>query len=436
MKKSLITAALFLISSCSEKKIVRAYGPGFQDAISINNLADIAPNKNFAIKLDGPALISNYPSSSFGLFGTTQNMSSASLYKNISETSYSSYNKGFYRANNLPIFTGDKIIYLGSNANILAFSKAQPNKIIWTSKLENSKNLDGFFGGGVFIHENIAYVTYGGTRLVAVDVNSGQEVWSYNLANISRSAPLVFDNKVFTITADNKLYAFDLKGNLLWANEGAIQELGIIGNSSLVGYKNIIITPTTTGQLIAFDVKTQEYKWSVNLIESDIKLSQSILPDVQISPIVHEDVVYTSSNAGTIFAINATSGDVKWVQENTANGKYLAISGNVIYTINKQNILFALSKNDGTIVWQKPLLNLEKANEKSNKNKNYNFYGPSLINGKLHISSSEGYLLIFNALNGELEKKLPINKAIAMPAYAFENITYFAGTNGNLYKIN
>ena len=66
-----------------------------------------------------------------------------------------------------------------------------------------------------------------------------------------RGAPLVFGDRVFTISIDNKLHAMAaVDGSDLW-NFSALQEVaGYIGGNSPAGSGDMIVAPFTSGELV------------------------------------------------------------------------------------------------------------------------------------------------------------------------------------------
>ena len=78
------------------------------------------------------------------------------------------------------------------------------------------------------------------------------------------------------------------------------------------------------------------------------------------------------------------------------------LSGNSLFLIDNNNILHAINSSNGKIKWMKQLdLNIEEGFY-FKAVKKINYKGPYLIDNKLTIFSSNGYLSLVDPFNGKL----------------------------------
>ncbi len=75
---------------------------------------------------------------------------------------------------------------------------------------------------------------------------------------------------------------------------------------------------------------------------------------MQATPVVVDGVLYISSGAGNIFAIDAATGDVKWKHATMFGGNYrgVAVAEGRVFSGERDNQLIALDQKTGTLVWK------------------------------------------------------------------------------------
>ena len=82
------------------------------------------------------------------------------------------------------------------------------------------------------------------------------------------------------------------------------------------------------------------------------------------------------------------------------------VSGNTLFLIDNRNIVHAMNAKNGKIKWMKQLdTNIEEGFYFKDVKK-INFIGPFLVNNKLILFSSNGYLKTIDPLNGKLLKSI------------------------------
>ncbi len=123
--------------------------------------------------------------------------------------------------------------------------------------------------------------------------------------------------------------------------------------------------------------------------------------DIIANPIISNNKIYIISHSGTLASYDLNSLKLLWsVQIGSANTPIK--SGNSLFLIDNNNILYAINASNGKIKWMKQLnSNIEEGFYFKNIKK-INFMGPFLIEDKLALFSSNGYLNLINPLNGEL----------------------------------
>jgi len=376
----------------------------------------------------------SWKSSDFSLRNIPQNLSAKinldrpqiSNYK-VSESSETESNRNIVIYRNKLFTLSDNFVYANNLSN--------PKKLEWKTELAEQKN--NLIGGGIYIENNNLAVTYGGKEIVLINADTGNKIWSHNLANIARSSPLIYKSSVFINTIDNTLHCLDLKtGFLKWAIKEAHEKLGFLGSSSPEPFEDTIIIPFSSGKLSSIDVNTGQIKWSATL--SMGVGTQSYVNDIDMVPVIKDEVVYLSSKNGILYAIKADVGKLEWANQQTGGHNQIWVADDYIYTINKNNQLLAIYKVTGTIRWVYDLEVIHK-NKKENIffDENYTkFEGPTMINGNLYVISSNGKISIISAKTGEKIKDIKISKGSYSPAIVVDDKIYLLSSSGTLSIIS
>lgn len=107
---------------------------------------------------------------------------------------------------------GSVVVLDQRNGNVISFSQLVLPQ--GTSDLENLVDIDG----GAVINNNIMYVSSYGGAVIALNLQTGREVWRRNLAS---SLPMViYNEQLILLDNDSRLYALNLEdGETLWENE-------------------------------------------------------------------------------------------------------------------------------------------------------------------------------------------------------------------------
>ena len=79
-------------------------------------------------------------------------------------------------------------------------------------------------------------------------------------------------------------------------------------------------------------------------------------PTMQATPVVVDGVMYVSTGAGNIFALDAATGAVKWKHETTFGGNYrgVAVAEGRVFSGERDSQLIALDQKTGALVWETP----------------------------------------------------------------------------------
>jgi outer membrane protein assembly factor BamB len=426
----LIIVILICGMGCEKKTKIKKLPGQYTDLMQEINYAK--PDSVLAEKpvmLPGAQPNNQWLSSNFSLVSIPENIKIEPPLANKISNYRLLHSHNIYGASITPVVEKG-ILYIADNKGFVAAYNTQNfSKALWTTQIFRNLPLNDNAGGGFSLYEDMLVVTFGNDYLIALDKNTGSEIWHYNLSNVTRAAPTIKNGKVLVLTIDNRLYCLNVHtGELIWTHEGAIEQLGVFGSASPAVSEKLVIVPHSSGQLHALDINSGQLVWQLNLIKNTNNSTMLYLNDIDMTPIINNGTVYISNYAGTMFAIELTSGQMKWYNDTIGGTKFAWIAKDYIYSVNKFNQLTASLKQTGQIKW---VVQIANTNSKSKNNKLI-INGPIMVNNILYLTTTEGKLLTYDPITGNELGEYKISKAVYSPPIAVDNNIYFINDTGTL----
>lgn len=307
-----------------------------------------------------------------------------------------------------PIIKNGKIFLLDAKGILECYDLISKKKIwekrafkrIYLKTYQNPKI--GYFNGRIF-------AIAGSNEIVALSENDGNILWTKEISSIPISAPISDGKSLFVTTNDNKTYALSNEdGKLLWTSSGIGKTTAIFGAAEPLFYKNSLIIAYSSGEIYALNKDSGEPLWSQDLNLNKAGNSDFYLNDVDATPLIKNDVIYTIGNGGLMMAINAKNGNYLWKRELAGIADFWA-ADEFLYVINNDEKLLALHKKSGAIKWSVQLPDFKNAKKPETK---IIYNGVIMINGKLVLSDTRGKLLVVSALDGKIEQTFTIKEKI------------------------
>jgi outer membrane protein assembly factor BamB len=347
----------------------------------------------------------------------------ADKYKEVRAFSFSSKNSYLTAT---PVITENNIFVLNGSGILFSYDKNNLNKLLWKKNLALADEKLSSVGGGMVYHNGILYVTSGGKDVVALSGENGKEIWRHTLDNALRSAPIIQGDKLFVSTIDNKVYFLELNnGNTLWVNDGASETIGLFGSASIAVDGNIVVIPHSSGQLHGVNIYTGQELWSANLSYGYSSLSGFSFSDIDVTPVIRDNIIYVAGNMGSLYAINLVDGVPLWKRD-IKGVRSIWVAGDFLYVIDNNNQLLAISRSEGLV---KYITKLGLDIKYSYKNR---AIGPILAGDKLIIASNFGKLYIVSPFDGKIIEERSIPKHVNLLPVIIDNHIYLLNNEGNL----
>lgn len=274
--------------------------------------------------------------------------------------------------------------------------------------------------------------------IVALNLQTGEEIWSLRFGDTNRSNPTIENGTVYVSGgSDQHIYALDLdSGRTIWSQnigQPAIYESPIVHNGQVF----IASSLADNASLFALNAEDGTVNWSISLGSSsffgpalgdgylyvgtyDNKTLRAINPDdgseiwsyqpeenegFASPPVYQSGVVYALSTnmdngAGSLHAIDGATGELLWKNNELSDAQAaspIVFGDLVIVSSSTQPVIKAIDMNSGEEVWSQDAVGTTLNN------------GSISSNGLLFISNTNGLFFTIDVYTGEIlnEETLP-----------------------------
>lgn len=230
----------------------------------------------------------------------------------------------------MPPILVDGMLYAGSGDGMLYALDVQSGQEIWSTggfrQLENS---------GAVAGDAIVIGGYD-RRVWALDRLNGEVLWSFDTVSFVQASPLIIDDIIY-IATDRAMYALDLpSGELQWE--------AVTGNEDAYmgapAYDEGIIYTTGGKSLLALDSATGKELWRVEHDEPFTALA------------VANQMIYVGNFDGFFYAFDQETGAQKWnFQSGGVFSAGPAVEGETVY-VGNDAMVYALNVQTGEERWR------------------------------------------------------------------------------------
>lgn len=327
-----------------------------------------------------------------------------------------------------PIVADGKIFTIDSENLVSAFN-AETGKRLWELELTPEDEDDGHISGGLAFENGRLFVATGFALLFGIDANTGQTIWVSKTDAPMRAAPTARGNRVFAITLNNELVAYDGRnGEKLWDYKGISETASILGGASPAVDSGVVVAAFSSGDVVALKVENGNQVWADNLTGSRRTDAVSALTAIRGRPIIDRGRVYAISNSGTFVSIDLTTGQRYWSQE-LSSQETPWIAGDYLFIVTPDAELVCVNRNDGRIHWVTILPRYEDPEERKG---NLTWSTPILVSDRLIVAGSNEQAYSFNPYTGEILGLVEMPDRIIVPPLAANRTLYFLSDDADL----
>lgn len=330
------------------------------------------------------------------------------------------------------VVAAGRIFTMDTDVEVRAFS-TEDGKRIWSKDvLEDDDDVDAAIGGGLAYKDGILYVATGVETVLALNAETGDEVWRQQVSGPVRAPPTVSGDRLYVVTIDNELYAMDAKtGKTAWKHTGISEIAGILGGSAPAVEGNTVVVPYSSGEVYALQAANGRVLWADNLGPVRRGDIASQITDIRGLPVVDGDYVYAISHGGRMVAIDFKTGRRVW--DKLFGGVQTPwVAGDYIYVITTDEQLICLNRKTGQVRWVAVLLQFENTQDRENP---ITWNGPVLAGDRLLVTSSRGEALSISPYTGEMLGKMNLPGSITLPPIVAGDTIYVLSDTGELVAL-
>jgi outer membrane protein assembly factor BamB len=253
------------------------------------------------------------------------------------------------------------------------------------------------FGGAIAWDSGRLYAHSGGKFIVALDAETGEEIWRQTALTPFHTSPTIADGRVFVSTDDNELLALDANdGAVLWTHRSISETARLITAPSPAVLGETVIAPFTSGEIVALRAQNGTVLWSDSLTRTGGLTPLSSINDIAASPVILGDQVYALSHSGIMAAFDLRTGEQIWSLP--AGGLHApALVGDYLFLVTVDGEVTAIQRQTGAVRW---ITQLPAFRNERRRRDRISWAGPVLAGGRLVLASSEGELVFLDPATG------------------------------------
>lgn len=342
-----------------------------------------------------------------------------------------------------PVSDGKLIYTMDGEARVSAFD-VETGDQVWSRNLNPDIRRDkDAFGGGLVLTNGKLFVTSGFRFVSALNASDGSQIWNRTLESPVRAAPAVNGGVVVFSDVDNHMMALNQEtGETVWTYQAIVEPARILRAPAPAVLDNLIIAPFSSGELVALDAASGAQVWNQVLARTTRTNALSEIRDISGRPLINNGLVYAASHSGVFAAMDAKSGQRRWVvSADSTNAPWVA--GDAVYLSTLQSELMAANALSGQIYW---IVDLNQGRAKTKKayfglgdDKKVKdlpvWTGPILASNRLVMVNSEGEMVAFDAKTGERQQTLKLGDPAFIAPIAVGNKLFVVTDGGKLVAI-
>ncbi len=331
-----------------------------------------------------------------------------------------------------PVVANNTLFTLEPTGEVVAFDW-QTGQEKWRNKQlfePDSFWSERYYSGGLLYYAGILYVTSGSDRVVALEADTGQIKWSHKLNGLSRAIPVIISGTLVLQTIEGSAYGLDLNnGNIKWLHWSSGTEVSILSSSYAIANGDLALLQFTDQGVAAYDAKRHKEVWARSFTDITYGDFSSTEHFTNYTPAYSNGILYTYGK-NVLAAIKSTTADILW-KIPLAISAPIMVSGDTIYALAKQNgnyILVAIHKTNGSISW------ITELSPHNDTKQNLVFNSPFVAGSLVGLADNQGNLRWFNAINGQYQNSLNIDKDVYTRPIVVDNTLLVTSANGNIVR--
>lgn len=287
-----------------------------------------------------------------------------------------------------------------------------------------SRSASAKLSGGLTAAGANVYVGSETAVVYALNAENGTEAWQTKVAGEVLSRPVVADGVVLVHTSNGQLQALnEADGAIKWTVNLDVPSLSLRGESAPATAFGAAIVGGDNGRVSAVLIEQGQLIWQQRVSQPTGSTEIDRLNDVDTTPVIIDNTVYTLGYNGNMTALDLRSGQILWKRELGSVNDFIVDAGR-IYVVDQDDRVVAMNAEGGINLWrQSDLLHR-------------NLTPPTLYSGYLVVGDGEGYVHWINTTDGRFvaQQKLDGSGFLSAPVIAGDKLLIQA-RDGTVYAL-
>jgi outer membrane protein assembly factor BamB len=258
-------------------------------------------------------------------------------------------------------------------------------------------------------------------EVVAFDEN-GAKKWSAKVSSEVLSAPLVTSTRVIVRANDGRVFGLDpADGSRKWVFDRGLPTLTVRGNASPVGGNGVAYIGYDDGTLVAIREEDGLRVWEQIVAEPEGRTELARMADIDGEIMLDGDTLFVVSYHDKVMALSASSGEPLWAHD-VGGWSGTALTADKVLLTDKTGNVWALNRATGDSLWKQNLF------------ENRQLTSPVVQGDYVVVGDLKGYLHWLKLETGDLAGRARVENAAlrGTPQLSPEGTLYALSNEGEL----
>lgn len=290
--------------------------------------------------------------------------------------------------------------------------------------------MDKFLVGGMRKDGGVIYASAGLGKVIAINAETGENIWVAPLSSPVRSIPVVYENVVIFHSIDNKVYALDKNtGSPVWTYIANSEEVNPLAVTSPQIVNGKMFLRLNNDEVVCLDPVTGDEVWASSLANKGMRgyVSRATL-NYDNAFFIYDSYIITTNSFGHIFKIDMFTGDIIFSKDVSSTGK-MWLAGTDAYFISTSNELICLNMDSGAARWATPIT---KVDDDGKPVVGFYVSAPIMANGNIYVPNNMGEMLEIDIVDGKVLSTIKIDDDVYLPPLFADKKMYVLDNRGSL----
>ena len=326
-----------------------------------------------------------------------------------------------------PVVEEDHIYAAARDGDVTAFDR-NSGETLWSVDLAdlpiNADKRSARLSGGLVSRYGKLFLGSENGVVYALNEANGEVLWQTTVPGEVVASPAVEDGRVVVLTTSGRLMALDTdEGKLQWTLSEEQPPLTLRSASTPVITNGAVLYGRADGKVgIALLSNGQPVRQS-KVADPRGATELDRMVDVDASPLIAGDELYAIAYNGQLMARKLMTGDEVWKRKYSGY-RDMAVTGNAIVLTDSRSHLFAVDRRNGLELWSNTQL------------ENRTVTAPVVLGDYVVVGDVEGYLYWLDRTDGSIKAMQQLDSSGLYAAPLVEGDTlYVQSRDGKLYAL-